>query len=73
MPVQTDPIAAEMLDVRGVAALLACSPRHVYRLRDTGRMPAPVRLGMLCRWQRAKLLDWIAAGCPAPDAKAVRP
>jgi len=38
----------ELLDVRGVAALLGCSPRHVYRLADVGKMPAPVRLGRWC-------------------------
>jgi len=56
---------AALLDVGGVAALLDCSPRHVYRLSDSGRMPAPVRLGALVRWSRRAVLDWIAAGCPA--------
>jgi excisionase family DNA binding protein len=59
-----DTPAAALLDVRAVAALLQCSPRHVYRLADTGRMPAPVRLGALVRWRRAELTDWLAAGCP---------
>jgi excisionase family DNA binding protein len=43
------------------AALLA---RHVYRLADAGRMPAPVQIGRLVRWQRAAVESWIAAGCP---------
>jgi excisionase family DNA binding protein len=54
---------AALLDVRAVAALLDCSPRHVYRLADAGRMPPPIRLGALVRWRRAELLDWLAAGC----------
>lgn len=53
----------ELLEVRGVAALLHCSPRHVYRLADSGRMPRPLRLGALVRWNRAVLMDWIAGGC----------
>jgi excisionase family DNA binding protein len=53
-----------LLDVRAVAQLLGCSPRHVYRLADAGKMPAPVRLGALVRWPRAAIEDWIAAGCP---------
>lgn len=65
--------SGELVDVRAVAAMLGCSTRHVHRLADAGLMPQPVRLGVLVRWQRAKLLDWIAAGCPAPNAKAVRP
>jgi excisionase family DNA binding protein len=56
---------AALLDVRAVAALLDCSPRHVYRLADAGRLPAPVRVGALVRWPRQVIADWIAAGCPA--------
>ena len=59
-----DAPAAQLLDVRAVAALLDCSPRHVYRLSDAGRMPAPIRLGALVRWRRSELTDWLAAGCP---------
>lgn len=56
-------IAAELLDVRDVARLLGCSRRHVYRLSDGGRMPAPLKLGTLVRWRRAALLEWIDGGC----------
>jgi excisionase family DNA binding protein len=59
-----DAPAAQLLDVRAVAALLDCSPRHVYRLADSSRMPQPVRLGALVRWRRQELQDWLAAGCP---------
>jgi excisionase family DNA binding protein len=54
-----------LLDVRAVAALLRCSPRHVYRLSDSGKMPPPVRVGALVRWRRADLDRWLAAGCPS--------
>ena len=54
-----------MLDVRAVALLLACSPRHVYRLADAGRMPRPIRLGALVRWRRCDLDEWIRLGCPS--------
>ena len=53
-----------LLDVRAVAALLDCSPRHVYRMSDAGRMPAPVRVGALVRWPRAVIDSWVADGCP---------
>ena len=46
--------SAKLLDVQAVAELLDCSPRHVYRLSDSGRMPAPLKLGALCRWNRAR-------------------
>ena len=58
-------VNAELLGVEAVAALLNCSPRHVYRLSDAGRMPAPVKLGALVRWPRQAVLDWIGHGCPA--------
>jgi excisionase family DNA binding protein len=59
-----DPAAPPaLLDVEQVAALLNCSTRHVYRLADAGRMPAPVRLGALVRWRRRSIEDWIAGGC----------
>jgi excisionase family DNA binding protein len=59
-----DAPAAQLLDVRAVAQLLNCSPRHVYRLADAGRLPAPLRLGALVRWRRADLDAWLAQGCP---------
>lgn len=55
--------AAQLLDVRSVAALLDCSTRHVYRLSDGGLMPPPVRLGGLVRWRRADIDTWLANGC----------
>jgi len=59
------PVNAELLDVRAVAALLGgCSVRHIYRLSDAGKLPAPVRLGSLVRWRRSDLDAWIGEGCP---------
>lgn len=60
---QTEP--AKLLDVRGVAKLLGCSQRSVYRLADGGKMPLPMRLGSMVRWNREVLEKWIADGCPA--------
>jgi predicted DNA-binding transcriptional regulator AlpA len=60
---QVESPAAELLDVRSVAALFGCSTRHVYRLSDAGRMPQPVKLGALVRWTRRQIEDWISDGC----------
>jgi excisionase family DNA binding protein len=65
--------SAALLDVQAVAKLLDCSPRHVYRLSDAGRMPRPVKLGQLVRWRRAELHEWIAEGCPSCSERGVRP
>ncbi len=57
--------SAKLLDVAAVAEMLGCSQRHVYRLSDAGRMPTPVKLGALVRWNRAAVESWIDAGCPS--------
>ena len=57
----TEPL---LLDRQAVAALLGCSAKHVVRLADSGRMPAPVRLGWLVRWRRDDIARWVAEGCP---------
>ena len=54
----------ELLTVDDVAAMLAVSPRHVYRQCDAGRLPHPVRIGAAVRWKRADVLAWLDAGCP---------
>lgn len=55
--------AGGLVDVRTVATLCGCSTRHIRRLTDAGRMPAPVRLGSLIRWRRSDVEAWIADGC----------
>lgn len=57
--------AAVVLDVDTVAAMLDCSPQHIRRLADAGRMPRPLRIGSLMRWRRTDLADWLDAGCPS--------
>jgi excisionase family DNA binding protein len=63
--VTDDRLAAALLDVQAVAALLSCSTRHVYRLADAGKMPQPVKLGALVRWNKNSVLTWLAEGCPS--------
>lgn len=73
-PKPVSAVDAELLDVRGVAALLGeCSTRHIYRLADSGRMPRPIKLGNLVRWRRTELEAWIAAGCPSLERAGRRP
>jgi predicted DNA-binding transcriptional regulator AlpA len=57
---------ALMLSVRDVARLMQCSDRHVTNLRNEGRIPPPVKLGVLVRWPRRVIEDWVIAGCPPP-------
>lgn len=59
----SDPVIPVLLNVEQVSNMLSCSKRHVYRLVDSGRMPQPVRLGSLIRWNRAEIESWIDNGC----------
>ena len=60
-----------LLSVKDVARLLGCSSRHIYRMSDIGKMPRPVRLGSLVRWNRSALEQWIAEGCQ--DCRRAKP
>ena len=54
----------KLLSVQNVSEMLGVSPRHIRRLNDAGRMPAPVRLGKSVRWPESALTEWVKAGCP---------
>lgn len=53
-----------LMCIDSVAKFLGCSPKHIYRLSDSGRMPRPVKLGRVNRWRRDEIEAWIQAGCP---------
>ena len=57
-------VQPELLDAEAVARLCGCSAPHVRRLADAGRMPAPVKVGALVRWNRRAIESWIESGCP---------
>lgn len=60
---EAKPVPA-LIDVQGVAELLACSERQVHRLVKARAMPRPVRLGRLVRWPAPAISSWIENGCP---------
>ena len=64
MELQIPLVSSRLLDVDAVASMLDVSSRHVYRMADAGRMPAPVRLGGSVRWDRNALQKWLDDGCP---------
>ena len=55
-----------LLNVRAVAEMLDVSSRQVWRLRDSGAMPEPLRLGdgRCIRWSASTINSWIGDGCP---------
>ena len=44
-----------LLSATELARMLAISVRHVWRLRDAGNLPAPIKLGKLIRWRKAAI------------------
>lgn len=65
-PVEPKP---DLMDVNAVAALIGASPRTVRRLADWGRMPRPISLGRMVRWQRSVIEEWIREGCPRVERR----
>ena len=55
-----------LLNVDDLAALLAISPRQVWRLADAGKLPTPIRRALgtrTVRWREADIARWIDNGC----------
>lgn len=64
------PVLAELLTISDVALMLSCSTRHLRRLIDARKCPAPVRLSTLVRLRRSDIERWIENGCP--DCRQLR-
>jgi excisionase family DNA binding protein len=54
-----------LLTVREVARVLKISVRSVWRLVASRKLPAPLKVGGVSRWQRTDIARWIESGCPA--------
>lgn len=46
------------------AVMLQVSKRTLCRLRSTGKIPRPMRLGGIVRWKLDDIVQWMTAGCP---------
>ncbi|QDU34898.1 Prophage CP4-57 regulatory protein (AlpA) [Poriferisphaera corsica] len=55
---------ALLLRAEQVAEFLNISVAHVYRMRNAGKLPKPVKLGGVVRWRLDELKQWVAAGMP---------
>ena len=55
-----------LMTVSELANALNCSPRQVWRMRDSGEMPQPLKIGgnKCLRWRRGEVEAWLAAGAP---------
>ena len=57
----------ELLTVKDVSARLRISPRQVWKLLASGRIPEPVRLSRSVRWRESDIDEWVRLGCPSRD------
>ena len=62
-------ISPVLYSVKEVAALLDCSTREVYRLRDARKVPAPIKLGGMVRWIKTELDQWLANRCRPVESR----
>lgn len=63
-PEQGGSPAAELINAKEFARILAVSERTLYRLKSTGELPEPINLGGSVRWRLAEIKRWISEGCP---------
>ncbi|VTR91694.1 : HTH_17 [Gemmata massiliana] len=54
-------VEAATYDANDLAALLECSVRQIWRMRDANELPACLRLGRLVRWPKSVIDSWIAS------------
>lgn len=50
------------------ASMCGVSTAMWWKMKNSGRCPAPVKLGRRLLWRVEDLRQWVADGCPAPSA-----
>ena len=59
MPANTTAAPKPLIGPAQLASRLGVSRDHVYRMKDRGTLPPPVRLGHLLRWDPQVIEQWI--------------
>ena len=64
-------VPSVLIDARELARMLSVSVPTVWRMRESCRLPEPLRLtSQTVRWRRADIESWLAAGCPSSQEAA---
>jgi predicted DNA-binding transcriptional regulator AlpA len=64
-PIETAESTDRLLSVSQVANLLAISTRTVWRMRDSGQLPQPIRVSRnLLRWRLSDIQNYMQIGTP---------
>ena len=53
-----------LMTAKEISERLRLSPRSIWRMRDAGQMPEPLKLGGSIRWRSDEIERWINQGCP---------
>lgn len=55
----------QLLSAKALAKMLSLSPRTIWRLRSSGKLPEPVKVGGAIRWRLEQdIKPWLSMGCP---------
>jgi excisionase family DNA binding protein len=59
-----------LLTTAQTSELTGIPERTLWRHSRSGVMPAPRKIGSLCRYDRLEIEQWLANGCPRVDGSA---
>jgi len=62
---QARAVVPALLSAKTAAEYCGISRASWWKMKTSGRCPAPIRLGRRLLWRRVELDQWIAQGCPA--------
>ena len=54
----------QLWNIKQVKMVTGLSERTLWRLNDSGKLPAPLRIGHSVRWRKSDILQWIEMGTP---------
>ncbi len=57
----------QLLTAEELAIKLKISPRTLWRLLASAKIPEPIRFGGNTRWRLFEIETWIGRGCPSRD------
>lgn len=57
----TPDVPEPLLNVSEMAVLLHMDERAIYRLRASGALPTPLKIGRKLRWRRRDVAQWMAS------------
>lgn len=56
--------SALLVTAKELAEMLSVSPRHIWRMKASEKLPRVIEIGNCVRWKLVDISDWLAMGCP---------